>query len=465
MNSSNYTIKSDSVNVGGADSASSSNYGVKDTAGEISSEKINSSNYTASIGYRHMISEAAVSESTTTEEKESSPQSGQFQPLSLSLQSVSASQNSAVVQWKTNRPTRYTIEWGVDDNYEAGEKSSNNFDTTHTVLITGLEEGITYQFKIEATDKNGQSVVLRGETLVTLSSPDMTAPAAPGNFSGKLEDGRVRLSWSNPKDPDFSSVRVVRSEEFYPQDQTDGVLVYEGTGTQVYDSEIEEGETYYYSIFARDENGNYSSGAVTQVSVPASGEVLPPEPKDIFDQFPESDDVHPKIQELTLQDFEFIQEGERIIPSENGLIPVDGSKNITVRLDYDKVPELLKTIGITLQHPQDKEQAFSFLLRINEDKTAYEATIGALEETGSYDAHITVLDYKNRASKRLNGDLVATVSHVTEEGDDPSDSEIWLLGFLFFLLTLILIVKTVEYIKKKRSRPSFVNPSSMNHEG
>lgn len=56
MQSSTYKIQSDSVNVGGLDSSSSTNYGISDTVGEIGTGDSNSTNYYMHAGYRQMQS-------------------------------------------------------------------------------------------------------------------------------------------------------------------------------------------------------------------------------------------------------------------------------------------------------------------------------------------------------------------------------------------------------------------------
>ncbi|MEK7203291.1 MAG: hypothetical protein AAB653_03170, partial [Patescibacteria group bacterium] len=64
--STNYRIQYDSVNVGGSDSSTSTNYQVKDTVGEISSGISTSALYKLKAGYRQM-SEVSISISSPTD--------------------------------------------------------------------------------------------------------------------------------------------------------------------------------------------------------------------------------------------------------------------------------------------------------------------------------------------------------------------------------------------------------------
>lgn len=54
MNSNNYSIEKDSINVGGLDIGESSNYNLKDTMGELGTDESESSNYIMKAGYRQM---------------------------------------------------------------------------------------------------------------------------------------------------------------------------------------------------------------------------------------------------------------------------------------------------------------------------------------------------------------------------------------------------------------------------
>ena len=49
---------------------------------------------------------------------------------------------------------------------------------------------------------------------------------------------------------------------------------------------------------------------------------------------------------------------------------------------------------------------FSFLLRINKDKTAYETTLVPPEEIADYPLSVIVMDYKNQKMKEIGAKLV-----------------------------------------------------------
>ena len=160
---------------------------------------------------------------------------------------------------------------------------------------------------------------------------------------------------------------------------------------------------------------------------------------DPFANVPNALNVHPDIANLTLLDFDFIQDGKKIIHTGNTVV-IDGKKNLTVRLAYNKVPQILKTIAISLADPNDQTKIFTFLLRVNDDETAYEATIAPLANNGDYRLHAIILDYKNQGLKRLEGNLRAVVFEGATTLLKSGGNYTWWIWVLIILVLIILVV-------------------------
>ncbi len=108
---------------------------------------------------------------------------------------------------------------------------------------------------------------------------DNASPANPTALSGTVDNAQVALTWTNPADADFSQVVVIRR----PNSATDTTQPTEGTtytlgnaiGTGTVACVINaptatctdtgriNGTAYYYRIFAKDTNGNYSQTGTT----------------------------------------------------------------------------------------------------------------------------------------------------------------------------------------------------------
>ncbi len=316
--------------------------------------------------------------------------------------------HSSLITYTTDPHALGSIQYGKTIDYEAGTISESFYVTSHATQISGLEADTLYYFKISVIDGFGGIATYIGtfHTTEVATTPTPVTPANPTTFTATPHAKEIDLNWITPGvvNPE---VRIMKSDSFYPNDPSDGTLLFEGYGNSFPDTDVVPGKTYYYTLFVK-QGDEYSSGVIAKATVPNVGvEPLPPS-SNPFEGLPTSSNIDPKIQSLTLEDFLFIQDG-KILSSHNGQINIDGEKNLTVILPYDRVPEILKTIGITLHDPEDPAKTFTFLLRVNEDKSGYVATIAPLGRSGIYNLAIIILDYKNQGLKELKGALLAEV--------------------------------------------------------
>ncbi len=386
--------------------------------------------------------------SATTFPLSSPPSSGggSTLPVIFNLQ-VTPTTSGAIVYWETSQPTQTLFSWGKTNDYELGNSAGLLFSTTHSINLSGLNSATLYQFQITATNAYGISSTASGLSFTTLWLA--TGKENVRNFVAQARDSHIDLSWQNPTDPSFSEVRVVRREGYFPTDSADGEVVYEGGAEFFRDEDVERGIRYYYAIFAKYSDGEMSSGSLASARIVVPGEVV--EPFDPFDSLPKAKGVHPIIQNLSLIDFDFIQRGQVLSFFGNETVAINGDQRLTVSLDYEKVPEILKTILITLSHPDNPEQIFSFLLRVNEEKTAYSATIAPLGKSGLYGVEIAIVDYQNRGLKKIVGNLLATAEIGFGQSDSFFPGAVILLKKNWInLLILLLIAYCIYRVLKKR---------------
>lgn len=385
---------------------------------------------------------AAVSSSGGT-------QSGQQQPVIYDVL-VIPSKFGAIISFKTSVPTLGTLSWGKTLSYELGASTEISFSREHTISIANLESATEYSYQIEVANGYGAKSFLSNQKFSTLSL-EAGATNASG-FVARPQASSIELSWKNPVISDFANVRIVRSDTFYPADANDGIITYEGKGDSFRDNDVLIGTRYYYTLFVKYADGTFSSGILADARIPIAGETEVP--IDVIDNLPQAPSVHPLINALTFVDFDFIQNGKKITSNDGKTAIIDGQSNLTVSLKYEKVPEVLKTIAITLADPEDPSQTFSFLLRVNNAKTAYEATIAPLGKTGRYQVRIAIVDYKNRGLKKIVGSFLA--SAITgSEGNKKNYSRIFISirnNFFDFLLLLILLVLIFRSLKNMVER-------------
>lgn len=301
--------------------------------------------------------------------------------------------NSAEILWKTNEPALCQFFWGQTEEYKEGSVSEDNFYFEHSTKLINLLPETTYHFKVSCRDASHNKSETKDQKFTTLAPPDVTPPANVTNFEAIPGDSQITLKWQNPSEGDFDKVVIIRSDKFYPQDLREGKIIYDGKGNSFLDTGLNNGTRYYYTIFAYDIVGNSSSGAVAS-AIPFKG--IPPE---IPPEIPPVE-VPLEISELTIEDFHFFQNGQEVYFKE-GKLELSAEGNLTINIPYEKVPEVLKTIMVTLEKDG---KFFSFLLRINQDKTFYEAII-VVPEPGIYPFTLTILDYKNQTLKKIYGQI------------------------------------------------------------
>lgn len=362
--------------------------------------------------------------------------------------SVTATYNSALISWKTNEPAQSVLKWGKTEDYELASLSEISFLSVHSTLLTNLNPETTYYFRIDYSDEARNRSKLEKQKFTTLVLPDTIPPANVSNFVlSNVDDKAIKLDWENPTDPDFNGVKIVKSTKFFPTSLIEGTLIYDGKGTSFTDNDVRKGVRYYYTIFSYDASGNYSSGAVGSMVIPKPGVPLqPPE----FPPAVPPELVPPEIEKIQPEDFNFFQNG-KLLTLEGGKIDANPNEPLKILLNYDKVPEVLKTILVTLTEPSSERKTFSFLLKANKEKNAYEAVLAPLKKPGLYPATISILDFKNQTLKKIKTYLLVGGGEIAPK-QPVTFLYIWVLPIGLIFIALLLILLAVVIWKRKRKK-------------
>lgn len=314
----------------------------------------------------------------------------------LNTLEVVPGKDSVVIRYETKSHIRPVIRWGRTSSYELGSIAGSTFGTRHETKITGLTPGTTYYFTIEGENRIGRSGTIHRGTFVTLPPDDVFPPGNVRGLTAVVDGDDILLSWRNPGDTDFAKVRIIRSDRFYPADVLDGWPVYEGRGESFRDAgALTEGVTQYYTVFTYDELGNISSGAV--IAVGPEGETEPP--------------ISPGENELSLsfEDVRFTQDGI-LMPAQGGRVTIDGAKQLTISIPYERLPEHLKTILVTIRDAEASGRSFSFLLRADAARTFYTGTLAPFGRSGTFPVTVSVFDYKTAQVGYADGTIAARIA-------------------------------------------------------
>ena len=384
---------------------------------------------------------SATTSATTLEEPAVVPTAtsttkyGSFVGLSENSLDIQAVPGIDRISLTLKAPTafKYTIRYGTT--YDATDGSIENplYLKTHSTILFGLKSNTEYWVVVEASNAKGLVVVKRLK-VVTQAAHRETLPTNPDFFTALSRENGIHLTWKNPKDEHFSEVRIVRNENAVATDPYDGVPIYEGRSEGYIDSDVRDGVVYGYTIFSRNRDGQFSSGAVVVARAyskdtigDANVVILPP-------------GQHSTSSAWLLEELTIFQNG---IPLQvvEGTLTLGADLPFTVSLNSEKVPKTLKTILVTLRDPKDFKKTFSFLLRINEDGTAYEARIGALTVAGTYETVISLLTVKTQTVESASFSLRAIgAENPVQEKTNTAYSQLYfyLLALAFVVIAIIL---------------------------
>lgn len=347
----------------------------------------------------------------------------------LSLE-VIPGQYGAVLRYTTRDAIRGVVRYGEGVAYEIGSLREQAFLRVHETSVSGLKPSTVYSFSVEGELINGRYGVMHTGTFTTLPVDDVFAPSNVMNLRAEESGDGVVLTWENPSDADFDRVRILRSDRFYPNDSADGWLVYEGSGEAAYDEGAASRDGWrYYTVFAYDTRGNVSSGAVTAILI---GDAPPVQT--------ETGTTTPIT--LTFSDLRFFQEGVRV-PEEAARTLIDGSKQLTISIPYEALPEHLKTIILEVRDSADPSRKAQFLLRVDASHSAYTATLAPFGVGGEFPVTLTVYDFATRELGQVHGTLDSRIqSHAVFDEATLFQYIVrtaYIIAFLILLLGLVFL--------------------------
>jgi len=347
--------------------------------------------------------------------------------------------NSATFIWESSLVSRFALRWGRSDTYSDGFIINDVFRTEHRTSVSGLEPGTIYLYELIGYMVNGKSVVLSNGQFKT-EARENNIPINVFGLSYQTIGDDVDLSWSFPIQISGATVRILRNHLNYPKDPYDGAIIYEGEGNNFYDSRaLEFYSTQYYTVFVIGRDGAFSSGAILKTSLNLSsaldngGVTLNPEP------------------EIELPDFNFdraditINQGAKTFTFDSGRITLLAGDTFLVSIPYDALPKHLKSIVATILDPSDHNRKYSFLLRINKDRTAYEAALAPINTAGVSRLELEIFDFEARVVGRYNKQVDFVYSSGSQNGVIFPDkivsavqSSLTFGGYFLVLLLLVI---------------------------
>jgi len=305
---------------------------------------------------------------------------------------VEVGYNNAFITWKSPVSTTSILKWGTTADCKDGLIKNVNFALYHRIEITNLKDGTLYYFKIESENLLGVKNIIQEQTFKTLLLPDTVPPGNPSNVKAESNDSGVTIFWKNPLDLDFDYIRVMKSTDRYHANPFVGTLVYEGRGSYFTDSKVKEKTKYFYSLFSRDNSGNYSSGSLVGI-IHKPSKIENEKPEDIIEveeiEVPQNiTDIFKVVQDSISQDFILGS-----ILNLNGDIPIIFKTNYSSKDKNDD-------IWVEIRNA-DREVINQYFFNGKKDSDGFvSVTMPVFDKDGYYS--VVIYGYNNDTVKILN---------------------------------------------------------------
>jgi fibronectin type 3 domain-containing protein len=173
--------------------------------------------------------------------------------------------NSLTINWTTTEQADTQVEYGKTTAYGSQSVLDSTMSTTHSVVLSGLEGGTTYNYRVKSRDAAGNLATSPNNALTTTLAADTTNPNVPANFRASAAvETEISLSWDQATDPAGVGQQVsgVAKYEIFKNN----VVIAQVLGANVtayIDKGLTAGSTHSYQVRSVDVAGNPSAKSPT----------------------------------------------------------------------------------------------------------------------------------------------------------------------------------------------------------
>tara|TARA_B100002051_G_scaffold276785_1_gene328010 strand:+ start:509 stop:2095 length:1587 start_codon:yes stop_codon:yes gene_type:complete len=342
------------------------------------------------------------------EENGGSSGSGRSSLQNLSLD-VGVSTTSINVS--LNFPMRLEVRWGRTSDYELGYFVGGVYREGHTILLEELEPETTYVYEIVAITPVGTSIFIAKDSFTTNALGESGLVPNVSGFLATANESDVQLSWEMPAGDHIAFVRIVRSHLGVPEFPSNGAIVYQGGANEYIDEGVlSDYSEVYYTAFVYDNNGRVSSGAVASVAYILGDEVIfdigiDGDAVDVPIFVVDDDRVHPTTKMPELDEVIVTQLSADYVLAEAPL-HFNNHDAMIVSVPVETIAGNLKSIIVSISDPSNNRDSYSYLLRINNDRTAYEAVVANPGVAGKAQIQLAIYDYESYIVARYQAPIV-----------------------------------------------------------
>ena len=211
------------------------------------------------------------------------------------------------------------------------------------------------------------------------------------HFKAIPGDSHIMLTWSDQKDTGYFGVIIQRSEDNFVSTHDTGQNVYKGTESSYIDLGLTNGQLYYYTIFAYDSSGNYSSGAIAKAK-PETPSLISPYQEGSKDYL-DTNEGKPLVSSKKIEKIDFADFFYYLILDKKVLeIGLDGLNNLRVTNNSAVLIEIPSDIfSKPLNVITASTGEASYLMKLVAEKNKYQVVIPAPPTKGDYEVRFVAV--------------------------------------------------------------------------
>ena len=291
MTSTNFELPWDSINSGGDDISSSTNFGLRDTAGEQATGLSSSTNFEASAGYRvgDTVTSGPVCGNGIVESGEACDNGGRngacpqtcsascalnscsgggggiggadvTAPVISNVQAINVTTTASTIKWDTNEIANSVVDYGLTTSYASGTVSNSSYVTNHSLDLSGLSPNTTYHFRVRSSDTSGNLATSGDFTFTTAAlgggGGDLVPPVISNIQVSNITDTTALVTWDT--DEQGSSLVTYGTTTAYGSTVSSGGLV---TSHAVQLTGLTPGTAYHFFVTSVDAANNSANSA------------------------------------------------------------------------------------------------------------------------------------------------------------------------------------------------------------
>jgi hypothetical protein len=173
--------------------------------------------------------------------------------------------NSVTIVWTTDQASTSQVEFGTTTSYGTLSAFNSSLATSHSVTVSGLTPGTTYDAAALSTNAAGRVGTSANLTFTTAAAPPLISQVISQVTGSGSTDASARITWTTDQ-PSTSRVDYGTTTAYGSSSDTDPSLA---TSHSVILRGLKRGATYNYSANSKNAAGMQNSSRNLQFTVPA----------------------------------------------------------------------------------------------------------------------------------------------------------------------------------------------------